>query len=96
MHIFHNDTGRKAAPRGQDPVLSPVNDEDQDSILYQEIIEGLNRSTFDTSHILVNVQAGNVFLRGAVEDFEDSIKIEEFVGSLSGVNEIRNELQVKA
>lgn len=68
---------------------------EEDERVYQEIIEGFNKSALNSDHVNVNVGAGVVHLRGIVDDFEDAIKFEEFVGHIKGVKDIKNELQVK-
>lgn len=73
-----------------------VSSAENDEAIHQSIVQGLTKSSLNTSKIDVTVLNGMVFLRGQVDSFDDFIKIEEFVGHVDGVVEIRNELQTVA
>lgn len=75
--------------------LNTLMDEEKDEAIYQEVVQGLNLSSLNTDAIVVTVTNATVFLRGLIDDFDDFIKIEEFVAHVLGVLDIKNELQLR-
>ncbi|GEM_PF-7013825 len=84
-------TQRNMAPHGYISLL----DEEKDEAIYQDIIQGLYKSSLNTDDVIVTVTNANIYLRGLIDSFDDFIKIEEFITHVAGVKEIKNELQVR-
>ena len=89
------DESRRKSILGSSELWGEYGDTGVDSRIYQEVIEGFNRSSIKTDHIVVSVEHARVYLRGMVETAPQKAKIEEFVRQLDGVAEVRNEIYIK-
>lgn len=86
----------KHNPEWRPSDLNQFEDSQKDEAIHQAVVEGLYKSSLNTESIRVTVTQGQVYLRGLIDNFDDFIKIEEFIIHIKGVQGIQNELQVRS
>lgn len=92
--IQDEETGLNQQTRQWGQSFKFKSDGGEDYQIYQAIILGLYRSVFHTDRLAITVSDGVVYLSGELESEHACKRINEFIGQVRGVKDVKSRVHI--